>query len=428
MSTERHHVPQQNAPILIAWTALIVVAHVWGRYVNLAQETNVLAPPLFGRVHVRLSWRVAPAIIVAGLVVWLGRRVARGSSWTSVVLGSMGLLAAWAVALSFVDGADALTEPLRDSHDFLASLPAVTSVPAFLSDYARDLPSMSIHAQGHPPGALLLLWAMSALGLQGAGWAALAVIVAGASSAGAVLLAVRETAGEATARACAPWLILLPAAIWLATSFDALYLGVSAWGICLVVLATGRTGRRALVLAASGGVLLGGALYLSYGAVLFAAVALGVTLARGNWTTTAWALAGALAVAGAFSAGGFSWFDGLAATKQQYALGVASERPYSYFVIANLAALALALGPGVVAGLVHLRDRHLWLLCGGALAAVVVADLSGLFKGEVERIWLPFAPWLAIAGASFIKERVGAMLSVQAVSAIVLGVVVRSPW
>jgi hypothetical protein len=37
-------------------------------------------------------------------------------------------------------------------------------------------------------------------------------------------------------------------------------------------------------------------------------------------------------------------------------------------------------------------------LAGGALLAIVASDLSGLSKGEVERIWLPFAVWLPALG------------------------------
>ena len=34
-----------------------------------------------------------------------------------------------------------------------------------------------------------------------------------------------------------------------------------------------------------------------------------------------------------------------------------------------------------------------------ALVTVLVADLSGMSKAEVERIWLPFVPWLLIGTA-----------------------------
>ena len=35
----------------------------------------------------------------------------------------------------------------------------------------------------------------------------------------------------------------------------------------------------------------------------------------------------------------------------------------------------------------------------GAVLAIVVADVSRMSKSEVERIWLPFMPWLTIAAA-----------------------------
>ena len=46
------------------------------------------------------------------------------------------------------------------------------------------------------------------------------------------------------------------------------------------------------------------------------------------------------------------------------------------------------------------RARAAWrpaLLPAAALAAVLVANLSQMSRGETERIWLPFVPWLALA-------------------------------
>ncbi len=65
----------------------------------------------------------------------------------------------------------------------------------------------------------------------------------------------------------------------------------------------------------------------------------------------------------------------------------------------NLACLAIAIGPAYAVALGRLRDRCLWLLVGGTLAAMGLAALSGMSKGEVERIWLPFAMWVLPAGA-----------------------------
>lgn len=89
---------------------------------------------------------------------------------------------------------------------------------------------------------------------------------------------------------------------------------------------------------------------------------------------------------------GFGWLQGLEATEALYRAGVSSSRPYDYFVVNNLAAFALALGPAAAPGLMRLPGSRLVWIVGGALVAVAAADLSGLSKGEVERIWLPFAP------------------------------------
>ena len=39
------------------------------------------------------------------------------------------------------------------------------------------------------------------------------------------------------------------------------------------------------------------------------------------------------------------------------------------------------------------------LLVAAAVACVVLADLSRMSKAEVERIWLPFVPWLTLSVA-----------------------------
>jgi hypothetical protein len=39
------------------------------------------------------------------------------------------------------------------------------------------------------------------------------------------------------------------------------------------------------------------------------------------------------------------------------------------------------------------------LLAGTALACAAVANLSGLSKAEVERIWLPFTVWITVLAA-----------------------------
>jgi len=46
-----------------------------------------------------------------------------------------------------------------------------------------------------------------------------------------------------------------------------------------------------------------------------------------------------------------------------------------------------------------------WWLAGGALAGLALADLTGMSKGEVERIWLPAVPWIVLATCSIESRR-----------------------
>jgi len=132
-----------------------------------------------------------------------------------------------------------------------------------------------------------------------------------------------------------------------------------------------------------------------------------------------------------FLAAGFWWVAGLLATRERYFAGVGGRRPYFDFLVANSACLAIAVGPAVAVALVRVRDRRLWLLVGGALVVVGAAMISGMSKGEVERIWLPFAIWLLPAGAVLAAGRERAAtgwLGLQAMAAIVVATVVKATW
>jgi hypothetical protein len=219
------------------------------------------------------------------------------------------------------------------------------------------------------------------------------------SATAAVLLAVRDVAGEAVARRAAPFLVLAPAAIWVATSADAFFTGVGTWGVALVVLATGRRDLRGDVCAFAGGVLLGVVAFLSYGLVLLAIIPGVVAWRRRALRPLLVAVVGTTPVFQLFAAAGFSWLEGLRGTHEQYWAGVASDRPYLVFLVVDAAAFGIALGPAVAVALTRVRDRGLRLLVGATLLVVAIAAVSGMSKGEVERIWLPFAIWVLPAGA-----------------------------
>jgi hypothetical protein len=155
---------------------------------------------------------------------------------------------------------------------------------------------------------------------------------------------------------------------------------------------------------------------------------LAIVIWHRRWRALVLAGAGVGLVVAVFAMLGFWWPEGLRATHAEYLKGIGGLRPYGYFLIANLAAFAIAIGPGAVAGLAHLRDRRLWILVGAAWLGVAAADVSGFSKGEVERIWLIFWPWVALAAAALPVTSRRWWLAGQAAFVIALHILVFTPW
>jgi methylthioxylose transferase len=434
--------PGAPAVVVGLWAGGLVTAVLAGRALDARGVLHLGAAPLTGIPRGEVPWTglLLPGTVAAALVV-LGPRVAPRLGRVALPVATAAAAAAWALALNTVDGPGALVAPLTSPHDYLADVDRVGNAPAFLATFTEqvvrgpDVDAWTTHVAGHPPGALLLFWAADRIGLGGTTWAAALLIAAGSSAAAAVVVAARSLAGPRTAAAVAPLLALAPYALWVATSVDAAFLAASAWGLALLAVAVRGSGRAADVAALAGGLLVGGGLYLSYGLVPLGAVVAGVLLAggaaRAGWVGLL-AAAGVLAVVVAFATAGFWWLDGFAATRVRWAQGVGSERPYLYAVGANLVVAGLAVGPAALAGLSRFRRLTvgLRLPVGGALVAVVLADVSGLSRGEVERIWLPFLPWLLLAGVAVARDdRVPRpWLLAQAAVAVVATVVVRMTW
>jgi methylthioxylose transferase len=382
-------------------------------------------PPLAVRYDPRANWLLVVPVVVAVLLVAMSAWVARTARWWVVILVAFAAAAGWAVALAQADGVAGLTGDANYLHD----VAFVRHPGAFLSGFVVNIAHYTQHVRAHPPGYMALLWAMRRIGLGGAGWEAAAVIAAGAAAVPAALFFVRELAGERTARSAAPFLVLAPTAIWMATSADGFFMGVTAWSVAAIVLSTGRSGRRSDVLAALGGVLFGAGLFLSYGAALVGLVPVAIAAARRRLRPLIVAAAGIAAVGAVFAAAGFWWFHGLQATLNQYAMSAAQFRPQSAFWLIDLGAFAVAVGPTTAVALARLRQRWIWLAVGAALLGVVLADLSGFSKGEVERIWLPFAPWILVASASLDGDRPQGRpwLAAQAAACLWLQIFVRGP-
>lgn len=410
------------------WASLIGAAAVWGTILLSSDDRLLLGvPPLMGRFDPRVGGVAIPATL-AFLALWAAPRLAATLPWPRLLWASFLGAAAWAIALALVDGPAGVMRPLEARFEYLHDVPLVRSPGPFLDGFVDDIDRYTTHVRSHPPGFLLALWGLDRAGLGGSGAAAAVVIAGGAAAAPAVLAALRETAGEAHARAAAPFVALAPVAIWIATSADALFAGVAAWSGALLILSTGDEGIRSDALALAGGLLFGAALFLSYGVVLLALVPATVAVARRRFRPLAVAAAGTALAALAIGAAGFWWPDGLSATRREYAESIARFRPYAYFLLANLAAFAVVVGPATAAALASLRNPGIWLLVSGSLAAIAVANLSGLSKGEVERIWLPFAPWVIAACAGLYAGGRRGWLAAQLSTGLIVQSLIRTSW
>jgi hypothetical protein len=423
---------QRTVLAVAVWVVVIALGTAIGLVLNHQRRKIVLpSPPLLGRWWLEVPPGIVLPLAAAGLVIAVLPRIAARSSWRVVLVATAAAASLWTVSLGFSEGLHGLTRGPSAHSEYLHDVPAVQADPSgFLRTFTRDIDRYEIHVRGHPPGMVLLLAGLDRLGLRGPSGEAAFVLAAAATAPIAVLLALRSVDGEHAARRAVPWLALAPAAIWIGTSADALYMTVVAWAVCLSIVATRRRGLSSWAIAGAAGVLAAGALLGSYGVALAAAIPAAVIVTRRRFDVAAIVAAtagGLLVVLWALS--GYSWISGLRATAHEYQV-LDLDRPYAAFFFINLAAWALALGPATFVGLARSGwSRRSSLVVGGA-AAALLANVSGLSSGEVERIWLPFTLWVLPAGAALGLTHPSSRrwMAAQAATAVALTIVVRTQW
>lgn len=413
------------------WAGLIAGAFVVGEVLRRAgPATEDALPPLHAKARL-LTWQMTPAVLYAVVAVGVLPIVVRRLRWSVLLVVSWGMAVGWAVALAVSDGLGALARPLDAPTEYPAGLAAVGGDPLrWLRTFTAELYRYPTHVRGHPPLPTLVFWALDAVGLHGTLWPALLIIFVGASSAVAIALTVRVLAGERVARRALPFLVLSPLALWIATSMDAFFLGIGAWGIAFLAM------RRPLV----GGLLLGALPYLSYGLLpLLAVPSVVLWISRPPLRFWTWTAAGFAVIPVAFTAAGFWWPDGVQATLDTYLVsGGSARRSYSYFLVADIAVLGILTGPAIAYALPRLlrraktmrrklRTEPVVLLTAAALMAVLSLDVAGVTKGEVERIWLPFAAWI-LPAASSLRAPARGWLAAQALTALLVQALVLSEW
>ena len=435
--------------------ALKAIAAVVGHEMNQRGLPIVLPrPPLlaFWQPHIGCGTPLAVLCVLLGLRL---QRVIQVVSWRRLLLTGWLLNLAWMCSLTLVDGLrQGWIEVLLDPNEYLHDLHRISDPRIFLSTFTEFIafgPGVggdlvwTTHVAGHPPLATLIFWLLSQIGLGGGFWAgALCIFVASAASV-TLPVTLSELGSGAAARRIVPFIALFPGAVWMAVSADGLFAGVAVSGLALVCRGAVR-GRIFTSLA--GGLLLGIAVFLSYGLVLFGLVVLLAMLLtvrqRGRRPTVApWLVAtiGFVAVAAVHLALGFNWLSGLLALRVRYYQGIASQRPFSYFVYANLAAWLISCSPLLAIGISRstatlargrlgswTQDRIVALLALSGVLAALIADLSALSKAETERIWLSFGV-IAYSGLALLRDRwaSSAMLA-SAVWALLVNHLLNTGW
>lgn len=381
-----------------------------------------------------------PAVLIAVLGWQFGPRLAEQLTWRRLQVLAFVVGFAWFMSLAYVDGSSGISRVLGNPYEYLETARGINDIPAMLDDFVRRIPYSApdnwvTHVAGHPPGALLLFIVFDRLGIGGDYVSGLVTTLVAATIAPTVMAVLKTLDRESYARRAAPFLVLTPAAIFLAVSADALFAAIAAWGMLALALAATRTSTRPMIAwSMLAGLLLGFCVMLSYGLPLLGFLAVAILIAARRWQPLVGAVVAALGVVLTFAAFGFRWWEALPVLRDRYYEGVAEIRPYSYWVWANLAALAISAGPAVGMGLARVLelgrrvDHRVLLLIGGGVLMIAAADLSGMSKAEVERIWLPFIPWITLSLATLPRRWMRWALAIQLVSALVVQHLLYTSW
>src|SRR5918992_1561338 len=307
--------------------------------------------------------------------------------------------------------------------------------------------SLPVHAIGHPPGLLLTLhW----LGIDGAPGMAALTIGAGALAIPLTYLLARELLDEDRARSAALLYVFAPSAVlYGATSADALYATVAlAAAIPLAVAARSPAARGALPSGAAAAALPSGA---AAAALPSGAAALAVAsffsyanLAIGAWATllaaqraglrrairVALVCGGVLAASYALLhlATGYDPVGVLQATESVYREGIASRRPYGFWLFGSPVGFLCALGlPIAWSALRSAGARHAPAVA--LVAVVIVAAVLGFSKAETERIYQFLVPLACVSAAASLPARwLPLTLGALAVQALAIELLFYTVW
>jgi len=268
-------------------------------------------------------------------------------------------------------------------------------VRRFLDTFAEIGTALPVHAAGHPPGLLLTLYT---LGIDSPEGMAALTIGVGALCAPLTYLAGRELLGDARARVATLLYVFAPSAIlYGATSADSLFAAL-ALAAAAALMARHRLAR------VLGPVTLALASLFSYANLAVGAFAVIVIWRRDGLRSAAvlsLACAAALMVMYAVlhALTGYDPIGAVRSAESVYREGVASTRPYAFWVFGSPVAFLVA--AGVPIAWLALRALGEGAVVALALFAVLgIAAVLGFSKAETERIYQFLVPLLCLAAAA----------------------------
>ncbi len=434
MQTPRVAVREWAARDAVCW--LLVVAAgllVTAVAVGAAAKVGVTGAPFTGeyRFKVEVGTLLAPLVavlVLAGVRTGLADRL----SWRGVLVTAYVANALWAVSLALVDGGNGLAGPVSGLEEYAADIAAVDAGPVrFVETFVDRAEEYSVATRTHPPAPTVLLWVLRSAGVVRPLTLGLVLTLLGCLAVPCAAIAVRSVLGERAARRLLPALVLAPYAVWVAVSMDGVVAALTAAFVAAGVVAS-EPGRRPHWPIAAGA-LLGLATLFSYSAGWLGVIPLLVCYQRRRGTTIALLGLGALIPIGIARVMGFVWPDGLTAAQEDWSLRIGPHRSWLLWAFLDLVLLVIACGPLIVTAARRLSRTPAWPFVIGALLGVGFAVGSGLSRGEVERSWLPFFPWLLVP---VVAPRGGddgvapspLLLAVGAAAAIVIESVLRSAW
>ncbi len=424
---------------LLIWAGL-VAAGLALTAVAVAVSARVGSPsaPFTGRFRfkVEIGSLLAPATAVTVLLA-VRAGLADRRRWPVLLAVAYASALWWAVSLALVDGGNGFASPVASPNEYLHDVGAVGSHPGhFLSTFVAQSPHYSIATRTHPPGPVLLLWGLGKLGIHRPEVIGILLTAIACAYVPLLAVAVRSLCHETAARRLLPVLVLAPYAVWIAVSMDAIVLLLAAGFVTLGVV--GSEPRRSPWWAFASGLLLGCDALLNYAVAWLGVSLIAVYFVRRRPLLNVLSGLGALVPIALAWLAGFTWTDGLSAAQADFSVRVGPHRSWWLWALLDLLLLLIACGPAIIRAVRRLHLTPGWPFVAGAGLAVAFAILSGLSRGEVERSWLAFYPFLLIPAVAPARRPVSAVpdagpvpywpVAVGAASAVVIEAVLRTTW